>query len=335
MRQRSPATTRTCVSIPMGLATSAMRVLPNVGVRCRPAPQSRETPVRASFCCRPRRHFRRGRQQNDARTGVSLDCGAGRHRTPTFGRTLMADVASPIGILTQVRVVAGLRWRILRNGLRKKASRFDLLGLILLGVFSGFFVVGLCVAFFTGAYAFLSEGRFGLFGLLFWCIFLFWQLFPIFAAGFGASFEFRSMLRFPLNLTAFYVIGLAYGLADFSAVASVCWLASMTLGAAAARPGVLPAMLLVAALFLLLNVTLERLVGSWLERLLSRRRTRELFFALFILAMVSLNLIEPTMRHYGGLLGPLALRIIPYFAWLPPALAGRAIAAAAEARFGW
>src|SRR2546429_3942483 len=45
----------------------------------------------------------------------------------------------------------------------------------------------------------------------------------------------------------------------------------------------------------------------------------------------SLNLIEPTMRHYGGLLGPLALRIIPYFAWLPPALAGRAIAAAAEA----
>ncbi len=247
----------------------------------------------------------------------------------------MADVASPIGILTQVRAVAGLRWRILRNGLRKKASRFDLLGLAFVRVFSGFFVAGLCVAFFTGAYAFLSEGRFSWFGLLFWGIFLFWQLFPIFAAGFGAGFEFRSMLRFPLNLTAFYVIGLAYGLADFSAVASVCWLISMTLGVAAARPGVLPAMLLVAALFLLLNVTLERLVGSWLERLLSRRRTRELFFALFILAMVSLNLIEPTMRHYGGWLRPLAQRIIPYFAWLPPALAGRAIAAAAEAHFRW
>jgi hypothetical protein len=247
----------------------------------------------------------------------------------------MADVASPIGIVTQVCAVAGLRWRILRNGLRKKASRFDLLGLILLGVFSGLFVVGLCVAFFTGAYAFLSEGRFGWFGLLFWAIFLFWQLFPIFAAGFEAGFEFRSMLRFPLNLTAFYVIGLAYGLADFSAVASLCWLISMALGVAAARPGVLPAMLLVAALFWLLNVTLERLIGSWLERLLSRRRTRELFFALFILAMVSLNLIEPTMRHYGGWLRPLAQRIIPYFAWLPPALAGRAIAAAAEAHFGW
>src|SRR2546429_6242282 len=104
----------------------------------------------------------------------------------------------------------------------------------------------------------------------------------------------------------------------------------MTLGAAAARPGVLPAMLLVAALFLLLNVTLERLVGSWLERVLSRRRTRELFFALFILAKVFLNLIEPTMRPYGGLLGPLALRIISDFSWLPPALSGRAISGAPQ-----
>src|SRR5437899_12488935 len=103
----------------------------------------------------------------------------------------MADVASPIGILTQVRVVAGLRWRILRNGLRKKASRFDLLGLILLGVFSGFFVVGLCVAFFTGAYAFLSEGRLGLFGLLLWWIFLFWQFVPILRARFAAILGLR------------------------------------------------------------------------------------------------------------------------------------------------
>ena len=247
----------------------------------------------------------------------------------------MADVAgSPIGILTQVRAVAGLRWRILRNGLRKQANRFDLIGLIAVGVFSGLFVLGLSAGFFAGADTFLSEGRFGWLAVLFWGIFLFWQLFPIFAAGFGAGFEFRSMLRFPLNLSAFYIIGLAYGLADFSAVASVCWLTSMTLGVAVARPALVPAMLLVAVLFLLLNVTLERLVGSWLERLLSRRRTRELFFALLILAMVSLNLIEPTMRHYGGLLRPLAKRMIPYFAWLPPSLAGRAMAAAAEAHVG-
>ena len=245
----------------------------------------------------------------------------------------MADVAAAVGILAQIRLVAEVRWRILRNGLRRKTNRFDLLGLIVVGVFSGIFVFGLCFGFFAGAYAFLSQGRPGWIGLLFWGIFVFWQLFPIFATGFGAGFEFRSMLRFPLNLTAFYIIGLAYGLADFSSLASVCWLTSMTLGAAVAKPSVLPAMLMVVGLFLLLNVTLERVIGSWLERLLSRRRTRELFVALILLSMVSLNLINPIVNRYGALLKPLALRVIPYFSWFPPSLAGRAIAGALQAHF--
>ncbi|PYT78284.1 MAG: hypothetical protein DMG40_20680 [Acidobacteria bacterium] len=246
----------------------------------------------------------------------------------------MADVAGSPGILTQIRAVAGLRWRILCNGLRKESHRLHLLGLIVVGILAGVFVLGLCFAFFAGAYSFLSQGRPAWMGLLFWGIFLFWQLFPIFAAGFGTSFEFRTMLRFPLNPTAFYIIGLAYGLADLSALASVCWLVSMTVAVASAQPGLLPAMLFVVVLFSLLNVTLERLVGSWLERLLSRRRTRELFFAFFILAMVSLNLINPLVNRYGPVLRPLALRIAPYFAWFPPSLAGRALAAAAQAHFG-
>lgn len=246
----------------------------------------------------------------------------------------MADVAAPVGILTQIRMVAGLRWRMLRNGLRKKSNRLDLFGLIVVGILSACFVFGLCFAFFAAAYNFLSAGRLGWMSLLFWGIFVFWQLFPIFVAGMGASFEFRTLLRFPLNLTTFYIISLAYGLAGFSALASVCWLVSMTLGAAAAKPSVVPAMLLVVTLFLLVNVTFERLIGSWLERLLSRRRTRELFFALFVLSMVSLNLIEPIMRRYGSILRPLAQQIIPYFSWFPPSLAGRGIASAAQAHFG-
>lgn len=242
----------------------------------------------------------------------------------------MADVTRAFGMAAQIRLVAGLRWRILRNSLRKKSHRLDLLGMILAGVLSAIFVLGLCFAFYAGAYTFVSEGRPGWIALLFWGIFIFWQLFPIFVAGFGASFEFRNLLRFPLSLGAFYIIGLAYGLADFSAIASVCWLMSMTLGVAAASPAVLPAMLLVVAAFLLLNVTLERLIGSWLERLLSRRKTRELFFALFILAMVSLNFINPIVSRYGAAWRPIAERFVPYFAWLPPSLAGQAVAAAAR-----
>jgi ABC-2 type transport system permease protein len=237
----------------------------------------------------------------------------------------MADVTQSVNVFEQIRLVAGLRWRILRNSLRKKNNRLDLIGLIFTGVFGGIMVIGLGFAFYAGAYAFLSRGHLEWMALLFWAIFLFWQLFPVFVAGFGASFEFRTLLRFPLSLRAFYIIGLAYGFADFSALASICWLLAMTAGATAAKPGVLPAMLLIVAAFMLLNVTLERLIGSWLERLLARRRTRELFLGLFVLSMVSLNFVSPLMQRYGASVRPLFLRLLPYFAWFPPALAARAL----------
>jgi ABC-2 type transport system permease protein len=239
----------------------------------------------------------------------------------------MADVTHYVSVFEQIRLVAGLRWRILRNSLRKKNNRLDLIGLIFTGVFGGIMVLGFCIAFYAGAYASLSQGRLEWMALLFWGIFLFWQIFPVLVAGFGTNFEFRTLLRFPLSLRAFYIVGLAYGFADFSALASVCWLLAMTAGATVAKPGVLPAMLLIGAMFMLLNVTLERLIGSWLERLLARRRARELFLGLFVLSMISLNFINPLMQRYGASARPAFLRLLPYFAWFPPSLAGHALAA--------
>ncbi len=242
----------------------------------------------------------------------------------------MADVMRSTGIAEQIHLVAGLRWQILRNSLRKKNNHLDLIGLIFACFISGIFVLGLCFAFYGGAYFFLSKGRPDWMALLFWGIFLFWQVFPVFVAGFGASFEFRTLLRFPLSLSAFYVIGLAYGLADFSAIASVCWLLSMALGATVAKPGILPAMVLIVTVFVLFNVTLERLIGSWLEKLLSRRRTREIFLGLFVLSMISLNFVNPLIQRYGTEARPFAMRLLPYFVLSPPSLAGRSIAAVSQ-----
>ena len=136
----------------------------------------------------------------------------------------MADVANGSGVFAQIRLVAGLRWRILRNLMRTRNSRWDVFGLVWAAIFASAFVIGMCWLLWWGAYFSVSTGQYAWLLLLFWCIFLFWQSFPIFIAGFGAPFEFRTLLRFPLRFSTFYIIGLAYGLADFAAVCGTCWL---------------------------------------------------------------------------------------------------------------
>ena len=245
----------------------------------------------------------------------------------------MADLAQPVGILKQLILIAGLRWRLLHNSLRRKQNRLDLLGLIIVGLLAGAVVIGLCFALFAGAYDFVSSGRATWLALLFWAIFSWWQLFPIVAAGFGASFEFRTLLRFPVSLGAFYIIGLAYGLADFTGLAALCWIAAIILGAAAAKLALLPPMLLLAALFVLFNVALERLLGSWMERMLTRRRTRELFFAGFILLMLSVQFLGPLLGRYVNSAGPWISHALPYLAYFPPSLVGKGVGAASAASY--
>ena len=247
---------------------------------------------------------------------------------------VLQDSARSVSLAEQIRLVAGLRWRLMRNKMRQKNNRMYLIGMVFAGTSGAVLVLGLCFAFYAGAKEFIARGRAGWMPLLFWGIFVWWQVFPFFAAGFGASFEFRTLLRFPLSRRAFYLIGLAYGMADFSSLAAVCWLVALTAGVCAVQPGLLPAMLLVCGVFVLLNVTLERLIGSWLERLLARRRARELFFALFILAMLSLQFITPLLERYGNTAAPMVSRWLPYLAPFPGSLAGNAIADAAQGSVG-
>jgi ABC-2 type transport system permease protein len=246
----------------------------------------------------------------------------------------VADIAQPVGILKQITLIAGLRWRMLHNFLRRKQNRLDLIGVIILGVVVCVFVIGVCFALFTGAYEFVSSGRIAWLGLLFWAIFLWWQLLPIMVAGFGASFDFRTMLRFPLSFASFYIIGVAYGLADFTGVAAVCWIIAVVFGVAAASLTLLPAVLLMAVLFIAFNVALERLVGSWMERLMAGRRTRELFFGGFILLMLSLQLLGPLLNRYGDSAEPLLVRALPYLSYFPASLVGKGVGAAAAGNYG-
>jgi ABC-2 type transport system permease protein len=244
----------------------------------------------------------------------------------------LADVIQMPGVTEQLKLIAELRWNLLKNGLQRKNSRWDLIGMIVAAGWSAVIVVGLCVAFYAGAYFCLTTERASWMPLLYWAIFLWWQVIPILVAGFGANFEFRSLLRFPLSLRAFYILGLGYGFADFAAVSSVCWIASMLVATAVGRVQLLPVMALASLLFILVNVTLERLVGSWLERILARRRARELLVGLFVLSVVSMNFLNLALQHLGGRgTRPKILHLVAYFSWLPGSLAGNVISSAADA----
>jgi len=247
----------------------------------------------------------------------------------------MVDLAGPISLADQIRLVAGLRWRMLINGLRKKNNVLDLIGMGFVALFASILVIGPSFGFYFAGYSFVSGARLAWLAVPFWAIFIFWQVIPVFAAGFGSRFEFRTLLRFPFSPSAFYLIGLAYGLADFPALASICWLLVMTVGATVANPGVLPIMLVVTVLVILLNVTLERLIGSWLERLLAKRRSREIFFGVFILLTFSIQFITPLQRLYVKKTpNPAAVvGMVKYLAPFPPSLSARVVAGAVRHDF--
>jgi ABC-2 type transport system permease protein len=238
----------------------------------------------------------------------------------------MADLTVGPGLADQIRLVAWLRWRILRNNLRKKSRRLDLIGLVISGCFSSLFVLAVTLAFFWGTRSLLQKHQEQYLGLLFLALLVWWQLFPILLAGFAPQFAFRSLLRFPLNFSTFYSIGMAYGLADSAALAAMVWMVAIVIGTLVAQPASAPLMLVVCILFAALNVTAERLLGAWVEKLLAKRRTREFFFALFILAMVCLQFLNPLMQKYGRNIVRVAQGWLPYLAVLPSSFAGDAIA---------
>jgi ABC-2 type transport system permease protein len=246
----------------------------------------------------------------------------------------VADVVAGPGLAEQIRTVAWLRWRILRNSLRNKSRRLDLIGLIFSGFFSLLFVIGVTLAFFLVTRYLFEQHLEPLFGLVFLALLVWWQSFPILLAGFAPQFPFRTLLRFPMNLSAFYLIGMAYGLADSAALAALVWMLAMLAATLVAQPSAAAALFLVGALFTVLNITMERLLGAWVEKLLAKRKSREVFFTIFVLAMVSLQFLNPLMQKYGHALVPMLRSWVPYLWLLPSSFAGDAVAQSAAHHWG-
>jgi ABC-2 type transport system permease protein len=173
--------------------------------------------------------------------------------------------------------------------------------------------------------------------LVLWPIFFFWEVFPVMATAFTNNPDSAELLRFPLNYSSFFLIRLAYGLCDPASALGCLALLGVLLGVTIAHPILFPWALLALGTFALFNLILMQTVFAWLERWLAQRRTREIMGVLFILVMLSFQLIGPMMQRVEKKPRPEVRRAIQIItevqAVLPPGLAADAIAQTSRSQF--
>src|SRR5579864_75464 len=240
-------------------------------------------------------------------------------------------------VSAQLTAIAELRWRMFLNGLRSRRGKTELASRIV--VTSAFTLAGIVGFFLAAVFAwyFVSENNAEYLAFLLWPIFFFWQLFPIMATAFTNNPDSAELLRFPLSYRSYFLIRLAYSYFDPASALGTVGLLGILLGITVARPLLFPWALVVLVTFALFNLILQQTVFAWLERWLAQRRTREIMGVLFILFMLSFQLIGPIMGRMGNKPQPELQRAVEIItrvqAVLPPGLAAGAIAQAAHAEY--
>jgi len=237
----------------------------------------------------------------------------------------------------QLTAIADLRWRLFVNSLRSKRGKMELASRLLITLFFAVGGLGGFIAATVFAWYFVSQNNAEYLAILLWPIFFFWQLFPLMSTAFTNNPDSAELLHFPLTYRSYFLIRLAYGFFDPASALGTVGLLGILLGTTVARPPLFPWALTVLLTFALFNLVLMQAVFAWLERWLAQRRTREIMGVLFILAMLSFQLIGPVMGRLGRAPHPEFSRAVEVGtqvqAVLPPGLAANAIAQTSHGQF--
>jgi len=199
----------------------------------------------------------------------------------------------------QLTAIAWLRWRLFVNALRTSRGVLELISRIVVSF--AFAIGGLGGGFFMAVMAsvFISEGKPGMLAVLLWPVFVFWQVFPIMATAFTDNPDASDLLRFPLGYRSYFLVRMAYGAFDPVTVLVGLWSLGILLGVGFAKPALLPWTLLVLLVLAAFNLLFMQMTFAWVERWLARRRTREIMGVLFVLLMLSFQLIGPLAGQFN------------------------------------
>jgi ABC-2 type transport system permease protein len=237
----------------------------------------------------------------------------------------------------QLAAIARVRWRLFVNSLRTTRGKLDLVSRSIVWLAFAIIGVGGAAGMGTAAYFFVSESKAGLLVVVLWPIFLFWQIFPIMATAFTNNPDSSDLLRFPLKYSSYFLVRLAYGAADPATALGSLWSLGILVGVGVARPRLLPWTLLVLLAFAAFNLVLMQMIFAWVERWLAHRRTREILGILFLLLLLSVQLIAPLTGYFTTRSRPLERGLVQVLIHgqrlLPPGLAARSVAQVAVSEF--
>lgn len=258
--------------------------------------------------------------------------------------------SSALGSLArhQYSAIIWMRYRMLTNSLRSVQGAFEFSAKGVAFIIYSMMGIGLGIGLGSGAYELIKTEHFQYLPALFWTVFLIWQVLPIALASFQEQFDLSGLLRFPMSFGSFYLLSIAFGLVDVPAIlGGICCL-GIWIGVTLARPALSGWTALILFVYALFNILLGRAVLAWVDKWLAKRRTREIVSALFLLFMLSLQLLNPALHeqrhsrraHRGAQpeSGQNVMDQLPRWTksltviepWLPPGLAADGVVQAAE-----
>lgn len=257
----------------------------------------------------------------------------------------MAGVAEPLlpagafGTLArqQYAALAAMRWSLFRNSARSTKGAIELSASIVSTLVFGVMGIGIAFGLGAGAFQAVAHQHWTILVVLMWVVFVLWQFVPIVLASFQQQFDMGGLLRFPLSFGSFVILHLIFGLVDLSTIMGGFCCLGIWIGITVAQPSLALGAAIALLAFAAFNVLLVRAIFAWIDRWLAQRRTREMVTALFFIAILGLNVLNPAFhKHhtYSAETKGAASRWLHTAGvvqeWLPPGAAAQSIRGAGQ-----